>query len=336
MAVTFLVTGASGLIGFKILLTALANGHNVRYTVRSEDKARVVSSNPAVEKLAPGDRLTPVVVPDFTAEGAFDDALKGVTHVIHAGSPVPVPTYDPTTQVFKPTVEIASNILASALKTPSIQRVVITSSIVANVGFVPPETAVTAATRMPLPDPIPSTFDDVFVAYIQAKIVEIHQSENFIKQQNPHFSMVHVIPGYVFGRNELALDASMMQASNSSNNFLMMGMLGGELPFPIHGGYAHIDDVANVHLQVALSSEASKDHAISKKVNYDAIFDIVESAFPKAVAEGIFKRGKVPTLPTEYDTSETEKFMGTSFKSFESAVQDVAAQYLEKLGKEKA
>lgn len=105
MAATLLITGASGLIGFRILLAALAAGHNVRYTVRSDEKAKVVSSNPAVKKLGitGSDRLTPVVIPDLTVDGAFDSAVEGVTHIIHAGSPVPVPTFDPTTQVYEPT-----------------------------------------------------------------------------------------------------------------------------------------------------------------------------------------------------------------------------------------
>lgn len=116
-ATTILITGATGLIGFRILLAALAGGYNVRYKVRLEEKAWMVSSNPAVQKLAPapGDRLSPVIIPDFTVEGAFDAALQGVTHIIHAGSPVPVPTYDPTTQIFNPTVKISSGLLSSAL-----------------------------------------------------------------------------------------------------------------------------------------------------------------------------------------------------------------------------
>lgn len=105
MAATFLITGASGLIGFRILLLALAAGHNVRYTVRSDEKAKVVFSNPAIKELGitTGDRFSPVVIPDFTVDGAFDTAMDGVTHVIHAGSPVPVPTFDPITQVYEPT-----------------------------------------------------------------------------------------------------------------------------------------------------------------------------------------------------------------------------------------
>lgn len=106
MPATILITGASGLIGFRILLAALAAGHHVRYTVRSEEKASQIATNPAVHKLKAGKdfaSLSSVIVPDFTVEGALDSAVQGVTHIIHAGSPVPVPNFDPTTQVFEPT-----------------------------------------------------------------------------------------------------------------------------------------------------------------------------------------------------------------------------------------
>lgn len=340
MAATILITGASGLIGFRILLAALAAGYNVRYTVRSEEKAKVVSSNPAVQKLKPtGDRFCPIIIPDFSADGAFDSAVQGVTHIIHAGSPVPFPTYDPTTEVFQPTIKITSGLLSSALKAPSVQRVIITSSIVSNLGLIPPPNTVSASTRAPLPSPVPSTFSDVFEGYITGKMVELHNTDGFVKSAHPHFTVSHVIPGYVFGRNELALDAAMMQTQNSSNNFLMMGMLGGELPFPIHGGFVHIDDLADLHLRILfLEPKAGgiEDFGVSTKVDYGTIFDYVEKTFPKAVEAGVFKRGKVPTLPVNYMSSDVEKLLGRKLRTFDEAVVDVAGQYLEKLGKEKA
>ncbi|KAI1248263.1 hypothetical protein MGN70_010512 [Eutypa lata] len=339
MATTILITGATGLIGFRILLAALAAGHNVRYTVRSEEKAKIVSSNPVVQKLAPGSRLSSAIIPDFSAEGAFDSALQGVTHVIHAGSPVPFPTFNPMTQVFQPTVKNTSGLLSSALKVPSVQRVIITSSIVGNIGLVPPPTPVSASTRVPLPNPIPSTFGDVFEGYITGKIVELHNTDEFVKTHKPHFTVSHVIPGYVFGRNELALDPVMMQTQNSSNNFLMMGLVGNELPFPIHGGFVHIDDLGDLHLAVLFRKAKEgevQDYGVATKVDYDTAFDHVEKAFPKAVKEGVFKRGKVPTLPVNYESSDVEELLGRKLKGFNDAAVDVASQYLEKLGKEKA
>lgn len=230
-------------------------------------------------------------------------------------------------------------LLSSALKTPSVQRVIITSSIVSNLGLAPPPTTVTASTRAPLPSPVSTTFGDVFEGYITGKMVELHDTDTFIKINNPHFTISHVIPGYVFGCNELALDSVMMQTQNSSNNFLMMGMTGNELPFPIHGGFVHIDDLADLHLRVLFlepESNVTEDFGVAEKVDYGTIFDHVEKAFPKAVEAGFFKRGKVPTLPINYGSSDVEKLLGRKLKSFNSAVVEVAGQYLEKLGIEKA
>jgi nucleoside-diphosphate-sugar epimerase len=336
MPPTILITGASGFIGFHVLLAALTAGYNTRFTVRSEDKARTVSSNPAMQKIAPGSRLSPVIIPDFMADDAFDLALQGVTHVIHVGSPVPYPTYDPITQIMEPTLKIASNLLASALRTPSIQRIVITSSIVANLGITPDPSAgvPSAATLASLPDPLPSTFNHVFEAYVVSRILERHNTENFINTQKPHFTVSHITPGYVYGRNELASDTTMMQERNSSNNFLIVGMLGGELPFPIYNGFVHIEDLVDIHLRAAFDSEITAI-GVASHIDYESVFMHVEKAFPKAVAEGVFKKGTILPIPIQYNSDDAKRLLG-SLRSFEGAVVDVAAQYLEILGKEKA
>lgn len=223
-------------------------------------------------------------------------------------------------------VKINASLLQSALKSPSVQRVVLTSSIVANLSE-DTKGPTLASTRIPPPAPLPKTFSNVMEAYVVAKMVQLQDSDAFAEKHSPHFTISHVMPGYVFGRNELALDTTMMQTQNSSNNFLMVGLLGGELPFPIHGAFAHIDDVAEVHLRVALEEGPGRDVGVATKVNYDSILDAVESKYPEAVTAGLLKKGKISTLPVEYDYSDAEAMVG-GLKSFESAVADVAAQYL--------
>ncbi|KAE8137939.1 hypothetical protein BDV38DRAFT_82114 [Aspergillus pseudotamarii] len=340
MAPLVLITGATGLIGFPVLLEALNNGYNVRFTARSGEKAEKVTSNPVIQALSPGDRLSSIILPDTTVDGAFDAALQEVTYVIHVGSPVPVPGFDPITQVWEPTIKGVSNLLASALKFPNIKRVVITSSIVGNMPPIPdPFTTITAASRVPLPGPPPTSFSNLFEAYALAKITEANNTDAFVEKNNPHFSVAHIMPGYVFGRNELALTADQVLKENSSNTYLMAHITGQEIPFPLHGGYVHIDDLADVHLKVLglePGPETPRNFGACTNLDYSVLFGSIEKFFPKAVADGTFQRGKLATLPFAYDSSETERILGIKFRSFEDAVVDAARQYLEKLGKELA
>lgn len=354
MAPIILLTGATGLIGFRVLLTILAAGHTVRCAVRSEAKVKRLSSNPAIEKLSPGERLSFIIVPNICADGAYDAALKGVSHVIHVGAPVPVPGKDPETEIYEPILKCIQGLLMSALHTPTVQRVVITSSIVANLPPAPPFTSVTdtasgpatAASRIQLNIVSPPKFTNVFEAYHIGKINALNAADAFSRLYSPHFSIAHVVPGYVFGRNELATNATMLCTESSSDNLLLAALTGTVLPAPIHGSAAHIDDVAYVHLRALLlepsaSSSGSsfspkQDFGVSIPVVYDDAFDYVAAHFPKAVSDGVFSRGQLPTLPVAWDSSETETALEIKFRSFESAVVDLAGQYLDLLGKEKA
>lgn len=85
---TVFITGATGFIGAHVALEALKAGHNVKLSVRRE--GQIESLRGALEALA--DKLEFVVVPDYTAANAFDDALNGADYVIHVASPLANPT----------------------------------------------------------------------------------------------------------------------------------------------------------------------------------------------------------------------------------------------------
>jgi nucleoside-diphosphate-sugar epimerase len=335
MAPLVLLTGATGLVGFRVLREVLNGNYRVRITVRSEEKSKTVFSNPAIEKLSPGDRLTSTIVTDVTADGAFDEALKEVTYVIHAGSPVPLPGLDPLDEVWKPTVDGTANLLATALKVPSIKRVVVTSSIVGTMAPMPdPSVTVTAASRVQLPG-IPETFSDGFQAYVLAKITEMNNTDSFVEKHSPHFSLAHVVPGYVFGRDELVSDANTAVAQGGSCGVLLRGVSGIDGPGPIHGGYVHIDDLAQIFvkvLELEPTPETPRSFGACTNIDFSVTWEIVEKAFPKAVSEGTFKKATLLTLPISYDSSETERVLNIKFRAYDEAVKDVAQLYLDRLG----
>ena len=80
-----LITGASGFVGSEIALEALREGHTVRLVFRQQAQAD------AWNKQYPDtqERTQIAIIPDFAAEGAFDQAImEGVFGVVHAASPV--------------------------------------------------------------------------------------------------------------------------------------------------------------------------------------------------------------------------------------------------------
>ena len=83
-----LVTGATGFIGYHVVVRLLAEGHAVRALVRSSEKAELVLAPLGV---APEDR----VVGDMGDPAAVEAALEGCDAVVHAAAGVSVTTRKP-------------------------------------------------------------------------------------------------------------------------------------------------------------------------------------------------------------------------------------------------
>ncbi|KAH8826045.1 hypothetical protein DL96DRAFT_1607040 [Flagelloscypha sp. PMI_526] len=129
-----LVSGANGYIAVWVVKTLLEKGYSVRGTVRSQDKGKHLLET----FKSYGDKFEIVVVSDITAEGAFDEAVKGVDAIEHTASPFHFNADDPD-ELIKPAVDGTVGILKSALKyAPTAKRVVVTSSC-ASVMSVHPE-----------------------------------------------------------------------------------------------------------------------------------------------------------------------------------------------------
>ncbi|KAH6647952.1 putative cinnamoyl-CoA reductase [Truncatella angustata] len=325
-----LITGVTGFIGFNVLTTALQEGYTVRAAVRSIEKSKAISSHPKVLALGGHDKLSFVEIPDICREGAYDEALKGISYIIHQASPLPLPFLDPQTEIYEPTIKGVSTILQSALNAPTVKKVVITSSSFANTFPPDPTKQVTAESRVP---DLPGPFDSALPAYGAGKVAALNLTDRFVKEKQPSFAVVNIFPGIVLGRDDRALNVQDLSAG--TNMILLAVITGQSASWPLTSGVADVSDVAKAHV-LALKEDVVKDIGVTTAHQFNDAWNFVEKHFPKAVADGIFTQGDQPTVPSCWDAYKNELDLGSNYNTYEDIVVNVASQYLELSGKEKA
>ena len=127
-----LVTGSNGFLGTHILRQLLSKPEvTVRAVVRSSSKVEAVKRD-----FPNAGNLDFAIVPDITAEGAFDDALRESEEpfdaVIHSASPFLYRAVSDNREFLDPAMKGTTEILkAVKAVAPAVKRVVITSSFAA-------------------------------------------------------------------------------------------------------------------------------------------------------------------------------------------------------------
>lgn len=344
-----MLSGASGHIGFAVLVEALAKGYAVRALVRSEAKAQAIRSATAVQPHL--DRLSVVVVEDFLlSPGGFDDALTGVDYVIHSAARLLNFSMDHTdidameNQMIKPHVDGTWNLLRAALKQPSIKKVVLTAGATA---VLPPlyHTDTTGQVMhavlkdITTPDSKPphrsprGPFVNPFEVYNVAKQLTRERVEEFIETESPPFDVIQVIPSVMFG--PIGLATSPVDYFTSSNGIIMAPLLGFPLPGPIPGMICHLDDVSYVHV-AALDPkiQGNQNFAINQHfeqtVDYADAKRIAKKWFPEAVEQGLLPcTGEAETFYCPVDATRTEEAFGIKFRGFEEMVRYAVQGYLD-------
>ncbi|KAM3077117.1 hypothetical protein ACMFMG_003414 [Clarireedia jacksonii] len=178
----------------------------------------------------------------------------------------------------------------------------------------------------------PEQISSVFPAYCASKIATLNATDAFVEKHNPHFDVVKIFPGFVYGKDERATDVKSLMSG--SNRLLLAILQGQKFQEPRLAGAADVKDVARVHV-LALDKEkaGTQDFGVTAPMVYDDAFEVVRKYFPKEVEEGIFKQGGQPSLRIHWNSEKTENVLGIKFRTFEDMVLDVTRQYLEFSGK---
>lgn len=127
-----MVTGATGYVAGWLVKKLLDEGHTVHAAVRdpsNESKLRFLDQLSAD---APGSIR--YFKADLMEPGSFAEAMQGCELVFHTASPFTIDVKDPVKELIEPAKLGTRNVLEQANRTPSVKRVVVTSSCAAIYG----------------------------------------------------------------------------------------------------------------------------------------------------------------------------------------------------------
>ena len=133
-AAPVLVTGATGYVAGWLTKRLLAEGFTVHAAVRDPDNAEKLAHLRALERDLPG-RLK-FFRADLLKDGSYTEAMQTCRVVFHTASPFASVVNDPQRDLVDPALNGTRNVLSSANRTETVERVVLTSSCAAIFGDV--------------------------------------------------------------------------------------------------------------------------------------------------------------------------------------------------------
>ncbi|CAG7559882.1 unnamed protein product [Fusarium equiseti] len=324
-----LVTGANGFIGARTVEAFLIANYSVRAAVRSQSSASSITS--ALPTYASSGQLTTVLVPDLTATGAFDNAVKGATAIAHLAAPVSFSNTD-IDYVMNSSVQGTLGILKSALNEPAITSFVYMSSIVTIRGSAP-KYAEKGYTEEDWNDQIENALSEAGAnatghqIYVASKLKAERAFWDFRQKHaaNINFTMTAVNPVWVAGPPLILPEDPEKLSETAIVTYRIMN--GQDLPAQGPGNGTHVDvrDVA----RLVVFAVDKKDVADGQRyiaggngvyANIQAYRDLLRRAYPNRkniIGEGESGKG----YNQDYSTPEGG-FLVDGSKAVEATGQD--------------
>ncbi len=259
---TVLVTGGSGFIGSHTLVRLLADGHDVRTTVRRESRAddvrRMVRSGGIDD-----DSGLSFALADLTRDDGWREAAAGCDYVLHIASPFPSRVPDHEDDLIVPAREGALRVLGAA-RDAGVKRVVQTSSFAA-IGYGH------GALDRPLDETDWTTFDRRPVsAYTKSKTLAERAAWEFIAEQGGDLELSVVNPVLVLG--------PVLDADYATSIRLIHRMLDGDMPGcpKLYFGVVDVRDVVDLHIRAMTDPAAAGERFLATSDQTMSIREMAE------------------------------------------------------------
>jgi len=311
------VTGGTGFIASCIIRALLQRGYKVRTTARVPDDK---SKTGFLWDLPGAKERLKIVKADLLEEGSFDDAVHGVHTVFHTACPVLMdPDGDPELTMTAPALKGSMNVLRACTKSPSVKRVVMTSSCSAiRYDYNRSET------DPPLDETVWSNIEycrEYKLYYAVAKTLAEKEATEFAAKEG--LDLVVVNPSFVVG-------ASLSPVPTSSVQMIQKLLSGGEEYPNLRLGFVHIDDVVTAHLLAMEVPEAHGRYICSNEVaHFCDILEMLRHKYPNLQTASRCEDTKGNDFHHTMDTTKIGKLGLTHFIGIEQMFDDILKSFHE-------
>ena len=249
-----LVTGATGYVAGWIIKRLLEAGVTVHAAVRDPSRAAKHAHLDEIAATAPGE--FEYFKADLLDHGSYAEAMKSCSVVFHTASPFTVDVKDPQRELVDPAKLGTRNVLTEATQTPSVRRVVVTSSCAAIYGD--NADLENTANRIFTEDDWNTTSSLTHNAYSYSK-TEAEKEAWRIAGGQSQWDLVTINPSLVMGPG-----LNPHATSESFNIIKQMGDGSLRAGAPDWGfGLVDVRDLAEAHVAVAYTQGAKGRHIIS-------------------------------------------------------------------------
>lgn len=327
-----LLTGGSGFIASHCIDALLQRGHSVVFTVRSAEKGqKVLANHPGT---APS-KLSYVIIKDIAEETAFDEALQSIPlldAVLHTASPFHLNISDPK-ELLTPAIVGTIGVL-KALKrlTPSVKRVVVTSSFAAmyNPAKHPDMYDETSWNPITQKEAVQNSAN----AYRASKAFAEKAAWDFVEREHPNFDLVTINPPLVLGPVVPYLNSlDDINTSNARIWNMIQGQCKDKLPSSL-GVYlwADVRDVALAHVKAAEVPEAGGRRFLIAGDSYMSNADIagaIVANFPELANKLPQKlESDLPKDVYGFDNSASKDILKLDYRKLDETVVDTVKSLL--------